>query len=705
MGDGIHIATGNYTKSFVDMSTKMPGMTIDFVRTYNSTSKEEGSFGIGWDFNIDVSKILIPEEGYYQVVLPDGSNSTFKETNGNFECENNHNTMARDGDGYLITLPSQIEYYFNADKNLYKIKDTDGNEINISDIDTSNENRRTITDSVGQEYYVYYTSNDEHKRIQKIVDPNANREVTYTYDDNNQLQSAYSILKATETYSYDENLHMNNITNTFGETTESVLYYSDGKVNTITNSNGLKQEYVYDRLFKQTGVKEYDNDTLIKTIDYNYDEKYAVKTNTVHTDGQTYEIEKATYKMVGGKNKYDEVVSYVDDKGNTTSTNYDDNGNVLQTTLPDGSITYARYNTQNSQTVSVDANGNATINEYDINGTRIIRTAKTLSPVTDILSAFPENGFNSGEYINNNVSNLAITYYEYYADGEQSRVCGLIRKTTDPEGNITEYTYNYNGTVQQMFQYSESYTKSNGTIYEYNSLGLAIKTTTPEGFVTQVDYDDNGNVTNTYVYGKPNSDGSFNSPAVIKIEYDTLGRKVKEISPNYADDNSHYTSYTYYPSDAVKTQIDTEGNQTSYTYNGYGNVTCVTNANGTQNLTQYDGLGREIKTSFKNSDGNSLILTTTSYEILNNYSFKKYTSINSAPTDTSYNAYSTIKTQFITSDKQVTTEIITDCNGNTVAEKTNGEVKRTSEYYANGQLGSQTDALGNTTKYAYDYLT
>ena len=57
IGSGVHIATGNYTKSFTDLSVTSPGVTSDFVRTYNSTSTEEGSFGLGWDFNIDVSKI------------------------------------------------------------------------------------------------------------------------------------------------------------------------------------------------------------------------------------------------------------------------------------------------------------------------------------------------------------------------------------------------------------------------------------------------------------------------------------------------------------------------------------------------------------------------------------------------------------------------------------------------------------------------
>lgn len=56
-------------------------------------SDEEGSFGIGWDFNIDVSKIEIPATGYYKLVLPDGSNTTFKDyENDGFKCLNARNT-------------------------------------------------------------------------------------------------------------------------------------------------------------------------------------------------------------------------------------------------------------------------------------------------------------------------------------------------------------------------------------------------------------------------------------------------------------------------------------------------------------------------------------------------------------------------------------------------------------------------------------
>lgn len=64
----------------------------------------------------------------------------------------------------------------------------------------------------------------------------------------------------------------------------------------------------------------------------------------------------------------------------------------------------------------------------------------------------------------------------------------------------------------------------------------------------------------------------------------------------------------------------------------------------------------------------------------------------------------TIKTAYITANKQVVTETLADFRGNAVTEKTNGETKRTSAYYVNGQLARQTDALNNTTKYEYGTL-
>ena len=110
MGDGVHPVTGNYTKTFVDLAVKSPSMDADFVRTYNSTNTEERSFDIGWDFNLDVSKIIQPAENYYQVVLPNGLNTTFKQNGTKFECENAHSTMKKNSSGYVVTFNDQTKH-------------------------------------------------------------------------------------------------------------------------------------------------------------------------------------------------------------------------------------------------------------------------------------------------------------------------------------------------------------------------------------------------------------------------------------------------------------------------------------------------------------------------------------------------------------------------------------------------------------------
>ena len=117
-------------------------------------------------------------------------------------------------------------------------------------------------------------------------------------------------------------------------------------------------------------------------------------------------------------------------------------------------------------------------------------------------------------------------------------------------------------------------------------------------------------------------------------------------------------------------------------------------------------MGREIKTYFKDHKYSSdkLILTTTSYALQKNYAFKTFNGVEKAVTDSAHNGLLTTKTQYITAKKQVVSTTLTDYRGNTVQEKVNDKVKRTNTYYANGNLGSETDAKGNVTKYAYDTL-
>ena len=567
--------------------------------------------------------------------------------------------------------------------------------------------QRIVTDSTGRTYTITYNGNKEHSRITKIEDTTAERTVTYEYNNDFQLVSATSVSGGTETYEYDGNGRLCKITNCYDEMTDQIVYNENGSVNWLTNASGLKQVYTYDKVQKQTGLKEYDGDTLIKTFTYDYDEKYAVKTNTVETDGQTYDVDKITYNMIDDENKYDEMSESVDIMGNTTKYDRDANGNVIKTTNADGTYTLANYNDKNSVIAEVDESGNATIKAYDSNGTRLLKEATSLHPLsqTDINTVTADN-FDPVKYLAANEASYAITSHEYYADSYVSGIAGLIRATTDPEGNVTEYDYYKDGYGKGLVK-SKTLKDGNTIVstvtYEYNAQLQVSKETTSYDLsqnlysVKEYEYDKFNNVTVTRDYG------TGSTPATTIAEYDLLSRKTAEYAPNYSADKSHGSLTTYYPDGNKKSETNAEGNVTSYVYDAYGQVIKKTNPDGTMNLTAYDGLQREKATYFLGSEnGTKQILTKTSYEFAG-YNFDIYSALDASASH-SCKGLKTTKTTYITENKQVISEMLTDIKEHTIYEKTNGETKRTSAYYANGQLARQTDALGNITKYEYGYL-
>ncbi len=297
------------------------------------------------------------------------------------------------------------------------------------------------------------------------------------------------------------------------------------------------------------------------------------------------------------------------------------------------------------------------------------------------------NNFSIDSVINE--ADYAMTVYTYYPASETAEIAGLIRTITDAEGNVTEYTYGTSGYAKGLpikKEIKDGNIVVNSVEYEYNSQLQVSKEKTSVDIskniyaVKEYEYDKFNNVTKTKDFG------TGSTAAITISEYDKLSRKTAEYAPNFSADKSHGTLTTYYPSGAVKTQTDALGNVTSFKYDAYGKAIEKTNPDGTISVTEYDGLQREIAAYFKSSaNADNQILTSTAYEFVSG-------------------KLRTIKTTYITAEKQVVSETLADFRGNTVEEKINGETKRTCEYYANGQLKSQTDALGNTTKYEYNYL-
>ena len=170
--------------------------------------------------------------------------------------------MTKSGNEYTITNAAQSKYHFNTNGELDWVKDAEGNVLTISSM---TNNQRIVTDSTGRTYTITYNGNKEHSRITSIEDTAAGRVVTYAYNGDFQLVSATSVSGGTESYEYDGKGRLCKITNCYDEMTDQIVYNDNGSVNWLTNASGLKQVYTYDKTQKQTGLKEYDGDTLVKT--------------------------------------------------------------------------------------------------------------------------------------------------------------------------------------------------------------------------------------------------------------------------------------------------------------------------------------------------------------------------------------------------------------------------------------------------------
>ena len=108
---------------------------------------------------------------------------------------------------------------------------------------------------------------------------------------------------------------------------------------------------------------------------------------------------------------------------------------------------------------------------------------------------------------------------------------------------------------------------------------------------------------------------------------------------------------------------------------------------------------REKAKYFKaDSESSKQIQSTTSYEFIKNYSVDVYTGLDNSSSKSS-SALKTTNTTYITADKQVVSEVLTSFKQKTIYEKTNGKIKKTNAYYANGEIACEIDALGNITKY------
>ena len=672
LGEDTINLSGNFSRTYTDLSYTAPGFNIEFSRTYNSVDERTSPISTGWTFGFQGN---VASSGNDVIVrLPNGSGNTFqKNSDGSYTALDSRSTLEKQtGDTYTLTTKDQYTYGFDTNGYLNWMKDRNGNTVTLT-VNSSGQVTQVI-DQAGRVTTIAYSNN----RIRTITDP-IGRIVTYNYDSNDRLSQVTGPDGTSTYYSYDSDGYLSEITDNDSNILGSITYLEaqgdkTPKVGTITDQYGNETTYIYD-----------ENDGKLTTTDGNG------RTNTTWYDSLIYPIrtrdaeEKETrteYLLSEGINKYGEVSEYTDRNGNTTYYEHDGNGNVIRQVSPDGSTKEYTYDSYNNLLSEMDELGKYTFYVYDANGVNLQKKAQPLNG-TDVYSATATQ------------SDFAITTYAYYTDYGTHNINGLKNTVTDPEGNVTTYTYDEYGNTATITS-----PESKTTTYDYNALGWLQSVTTPKGYTTTYYYDKNGNMLK-----QVNPDGG-----VVRSVYDFRGNLRQKIQPEQYDaaadtavtfdteniQNSASNVYSiltdgyrnvYYDNGLLHMTIDPCDNTTQYTYDLYGNKLTETKPNGAIYGYTYTVMDLTDTATFKETSGsNEMLFQEYDYGILSNG-----------------NTTFTVTQYFDDTNTAVTTTTF-DWAGRQVRLDQADGTYTTNTYNDNGTLASATDARGNTTYYSYDGL-
>ena len=347
----------------------------------------------------------------------------------------------------------------------------------------------------------------------------------YTYNKNNQVltetvgDSNGKTLGVKE-YHYDDNSFLEYVKDMVGNT-NSYEYDSRGNTVKLTGSNGLVTKYKYDKLNRVTSESTLDeNGKVYKKVKYTYDvdgnqtsvivvdameieeddedqnsvtkETDSVTKYVYDENGELVSIKSPTNTVTYTKDNEGRILSQKFTSGNeTTETErtytYDKIGQLVSETDEEGNTTSYTYDKVGNLKTITDPNGNVTKNTYFLNGklyevTRVNKEDKTKNTVTRYTY---DNRWNVANIF---VNGKLKTSYEYDSVGNMTKehsavelpdgkiqnidtlyeydVYGRLIKTTDPNGNVTENTFDEEGRLTSVKNALEE-----TTCYEYDQLG------------------------------------------------------------------------------------------------------------------------------------------------------------------------------------------------------------------------------------------
>lgn len=621
-GNPIHAGIGNKYQVETDY-VGVGEFPLTFERYYNSNPSTNSYAFTGytrWRHNYEYSLTITSNQ--ITAYRPDGKSYVFNLLNGVWVADSDVNLkLVGNSNGYSLTTDSDIVESYDANGKIISLKNRAGithtlayNSLGqLASITHSNGRSLTFSfdslyrllafyDPNGKLYLYTYSTSDPTQDLTQVKYPDQSYK-TYVYNESSYVGTSFPHAltgivdekgNRFATFKYDA--YYRGISTEHAGGAEKVsISYGNGN-STITdalNTASTTNYQIVNGVIKNSGVTQaagagsaastnsrtFDaNGNVTGITDFNgnlscyaYDTTRNLETARIEglAPGSVCPSNLASYTLPTGSSARKVLTQWhstyrlpvqIVEANQTSSFNYDANGNLLQKTITD-------TNTQQSRVWT-----------YTYNTLGQVLTAD--GPRTDVND---------------------VTTYTYYTDSTTTHKPGDLWTATNAKGHVTTFnSYDAHGHVTQM-------TDPNGLVTTFTyDLRNRLKTKTVNGATTTYGYDLAGNLTSvtkptgvsfTFTYDAAHRLTDIIDAQGGKIHYtlDLIGNRTKEQILNAAGTVVKTKSRSYDALSRLAQEIGAYNQTKSFQYDANGNLKLITDANGHSLQKSYDTLNRLIQ--------------------------------------------------------------------------------------------------------------
>ena len=603
----VNLASGNLILQDQDESLSVRGFSTNFLRTYNSQGTVAGVGQDGWVTGYErkvalTSGTLNVAGSKMTLYTGDGQSQIFTYVSANnyqsTDSDGAHDSLALSGTTWTYTEGStrrQEQYEDHASSTLL------GRLKNISYLKSDG--------TTPAQYNVIYNNNTATARITEVqsIDGSGSTSdaILFTYDGSGRLSAISTreggVTKSQVSYGYDGVGRLSWIQQ---DLTPTVSGDNTWDAATASNNNGLRFRTTYTYVttsstdLRIASVTQSDG----STISYTYDASSRIQTVSMGGETSTFtytanqtdvtdSITGRTWSYIYDANKQltQVLAPAISGQRDTTSYTYDASGNVTQ-------VKTIRASTVLSQVdYSYDSNGNVLWQWNRINNSdaSAIAVQRTYNSSNQVLTETTFTGIDSDGVGVALPSGGLVKNFIYDA---QNR----LRFTVDATGQVTEQVYAATGNgIGQAISTRTYVGNAYIGVMDDTSLSAWSTTTKASSQLTEYSYDVKGRLQQSIAYATVNASGVGVldiSTVITSYGYDAQNLLLQQISVR---GSGRTTTYTSTP--------PTGSEVTSYAYDGMGRLLSIlkrdiSSAAGTDSLT--------VASSYTYLDsGNQIVIT------------------------------------------------------------------------------------------------